>query len=149
MPKRTASLPWTVSHVATLYAAWVVGAVLMGVAWLGVSDSVRVPTQVRWTDVGIAGLLVTAAGKEAWLIAGRRAIGAMRRAVLAASALPSPRRGTVPAPVGRDLVTASGMTRYHRADCIFAAGKRVTVVRRGAVRRRGLRPCEACLADER
>jgi hypothetical protein len=140
------SAPWRLGDFFTAYACAVGGLLVIGLAWLGASSSVRVDSQVRWADLGVVGLVALGAGNIAWILTGRRAVGELRRHVIATVGL---RKSAVAAPVEAMadgvVVSGPGMSLYHRPDCLFVAGKRVQRASAPAFQRRGRRPCRACL----
>src|SRR5207237_1367274 len=84
MPDRfRRSLPWGVTDMLIVYGMTFVGLLLVFLAWFGTSASVRLGSQVRWTDVGVAGVIILGAGNLLWLLRGKRATGQLRRLVLA------------------------------------------------------------------
>jgi hypothetical protein len=125
------------------------GAVLVAVSWLGAADATTVGTQVRWTNLGVAGVVVLGAGVARWILVGRRATGRLRRAVVESPALA--RRLAAPAArVDRGAlavdrpVAGRHMTRYHRVDCPLVAGKPVKAAAVATHQRGGRRPCGVC-----
>jgi hypothetical protein len=123
-----------------------VGVALMTIGWARVSDESNVNTQIAWLNVAVSGLLVAGLGNAMWLLRGHRSVTRLRSALL------PPTFGA--AAIGRDddavsferreLVAAAGMTRYHRADCLLAAGKPVGVADRAVHEADGRRPCQTC-----
>ena len=154
------SVPWRLGDLFLLYACTAVGLLTIGVAWYGASSSVVLSSQVRWMNVGVGGVIVLGAGILAWVLAGRRAVGALRRDVTALIPVPgetialessvsAPRSGSrVERPQSeRSLVSGRGMKHYHRPGCIFAAGKQVSESTERTFRRQKLTPCRACLHE--
>jgi hypothetical protein len=141
-------VPWTTRAFSLAYVCAVGGLLVIGVAWFGASSSVTLNSQLRWADVGVAGLILLGAGNIAWLLTGRRAVGELRRHVLATV---SPREVTVEEPAtsaaGGVLVSGAGMSHYHRPDCLFVAGRQVRRASRQTFERRGRRPCRVCLPE--
>jgi hypothetical protein len=148
------SVPWRVGDLMILYACSAVGLLVIGIAWFGASSSVVVSSQLRWTNVGIGGLIILGAGILAWILAGRRAVGELRRHVTSLIPLPEQSVATEPAPApastaaGGRLVSAAGMTHYHRPDCIFVAGKAVKKGTERTFRRQKRTPCAGCLRED-
>jgi len=147
-------VPWRLGDLLLLYACTVVGLLLIAVAWFGASSSVVVDSQVRWTNIGIGGLILLGAGNLSWILAGRRAVGELRRHLTPLIPLPerrvAPDTEAIPPQGAADgaLVSARGMTRYHRPDCVFVAGKSVQKASERTFRRRGRTPCAACLGGD-
>src|SRR5438067_13202899 len=98
-----------------LYVGTAVGLLIIGIAWFGASSSVVVSSQVRWTNVGVGGLIVLGAGILAWVLAGRRAVGELRRHVISLIPVPedagqatAPVHAVVERPDDERLVSAPG-----------------------------------------
>jgi hypothetical protein len=148
MPDRfRRSVPWQPGDLVTLYVATVSGLLLVFLAWLETSGAVHLRSQVRWTNVGVAGVIVLGAGNLLWLLRGRRAIGELRAFVLPRVVVETPTSATPPmlAPrVAPALVSGSSMTRFHRADCVLVVGKDVVAASESTHRRRGRTPCGVC-----
>jgi hypothetical protein len=146
-------VPWRLGDLFLLYACTAVGLLIIGIAWFGASSSVDVDTQVRWTNLGVGGLIILGAGVLAWLLAGRRAIGELRRHVTPLIPVPIHEAGDVtsdgakPDPDANDLVSGPGMTHYHRRHCVFVAGKAVKKGTERSFHRQKRKPCGACLAE--
>jgi hypothetical protein len=109
-----------------------VGVVLWVDGWYKASDDLDVDSQIAPLNLSVAGTLIAGAGFVAWFLAGRRAVGARRRALIetrralvlpvADRRLGSDRslgsRSTSPV-----LIAGSGLERFHRSDCPLAAGR--------------------------
>jgi hypothetical protein len=146
-----------------LRAAGLAAAGLTGLAltWYGASDQPDWPDQLPWASLGVAATTVALLGLVTWLLAGLRRVRRLRREVLPLLAAGAERRrsagasGVAPtgaalgAFVGQDpvrLVTAPGMTRFHRPACPLAAGKPVLPVQPDEADGAGLVPCGVCAA---
>ena len=139
--------PWNAKQRLTLVVLLAVGVVGLMAGYTGTSGTLRVGHQVAWVDLAGAALLVSGAGVVLFLTAGRRAVGRRRlslfgnvvEAEVAAGELAS-------APSAADLVSAPTMTKYHRADCSFVAGKPGLAVATAVNHEKiGKRPCGVCL----
>jgi hypothetical protein len=126
-----------------VYGMTFVGLLLVFLSWLETSGSVRLGSQVRWTNVGVAGVIVLGAGNMLWLLRGKRATGQLRRLVLASVPIDDER----PIKTQRTgpLVSGPDMTRFHLAGCALVAGKQVSAAGREAHARAGREPCGVCL----
>ena len=151
MPRRfQRSVPWRPGELVVLYVAIVLGVVLVLLAWLEVSGAAQLHSQVRWTNVGVAGVIVLGAGNLFWLLRGRRAIGELRAFVLprvSAVTTVSTKASPASATSSRDdrvLVAAAAMTRFHLPGCALVAGKDVVASSEATHRRRGRTPCGVC-----
>ena len=144
MPDRfRRSLPWELSDLLAVYATTFIGLLLVFLAWFGTSASVRLNSQVRWTNVGVAGVIVLGAGNLFWLLRGKRATGELRRLLL--PRVPVHDEAPIGAPRAGPLVAGADMTRFHRPDCPLVAGKNVSAAGREAHTRAGREPCGVCL----
>jgi hypothetical protein len=144
---QAAASPWSRKHRLTLAVLLAVGVIGLIAGYTGTSGTLRVSRQVAWVNVAGAALLVSGAGVILFLTAARREIG-RRRLSLFGDVL---ERDAVPGGLGAgisagDLVSATTMTRYHRADCSFVAGKPELVVGTAVDHEKiGRRPCGVCL----
>ena len=139
-------LPWRVGDLLLLYATTTTGCVLVLASWFAVAGEVHLNDQVPWLNAGVAGVIVLGAGNLAWLLAGRRSIGALRRALLssvAAGEAPAASAPVAAASPGR-LVAGRAMTRFHRPDCLLVTGKPVRALSLETHEKRGRRPCDVC-----
>ena len=134
------------SDLLAVYATTFVGLLLVVLAWFETSASVRLNNQVRWTNVGVAGVIVLGAGNLLWLLRGKRATGELRRLVL--PLVPIGDDGPIEVPRADPLVAGRDMTRFHRVDCPLVAGKRVSAARREAHVRAGRAACGVCLPTD-
>jgi hypothetical protein len=141
--------PWSGRQRLVLVVLLAVGVVGLSAGYAGTSETLRLSRQVVWLNVAGAALLVSGAGVVLFLTAGRRTIGRRRLGLFgnvdeaeAPSVDVSSRAAT------GDLVATPTMTRYHRADCSFVAGKPDVVVASGAGHEQaGRRPCGVCLPE--
>jgi hypothetical protein len=136
--------PWRTGDL--LRAAGLAAAGITGLAltWYGASDQPDWPDQLPWASLGVAATTVALVGLVSWLVAGLRRVRRLRHEVLPllqASALARRSAGAAATPSGTALVTAPGMTRFHRSACPLAAGKPVQPVRPDEA---GLVPCRVC-----
>jgi hypothetical protein len=145
-PVGVAPSPWTAGQHVVLAVLLVVGVGGLVAGYTGTSGTLRVGHQVVWIDLAGAALLVSGAGVVLFLTAGRRAIGRRRLGlfgdVVEGEALAALATGVS----AGDLVSAPTMTKYHRADCSFVAGKAGVVAASAAGHEQaGRRPCGVCL----
>jgi hypothetical protein len=124
------SVPWGMGDLLAIYATTFIGLLLVFLAWFGSSASVRLNNQVRWTTVGVAGVIVLGAGNLFWLLRGKRATGELRRLLLLQ--VPVDDEAPVEAPRAGPLV----------------AGKDVTAASKDAHVRSGREACGVCLPPE-
>jgi uncharacterized membrane protein (UPF0136 family) len=125
------------------------GVVLVG-AWYSVAGKATWDDQVVGMNVGLAALVASNAAGVLFLIAGRRAVGVRRMALLGdpAPELVVPRQSqpahdllTAPADA---LVAGDGLTHYHRADCPMAVHKSFVAATRSEHERSGHAACGVC-----
>jgi hypothetical protein len=139
--------PWTARQRLGLLFLLALGVVGLVAGYEGTSGTLRVGHQVPWINLAGAALLVSGAGVVAFLTAGRRAIGRRRLGLFgnlaeAGSAVAAAGSGLA----AGDLVAAPAMTRYHRADCSFVAGKTGLAASSSAAHQQaGRKPCGVCL----
>ena len=143
-----AASPWNARERLTLGVLLVVGAVGLVVGYAGTSGTLRVSHQVVWINLAAVALLLSGVGVVLFLTAGRRAIGQRRLglfgnvAVAEALAVESAPTGHSPA----ERVSGPAMTRYHRGDCSFVAGKTGLVPGTAVAHEKvGRKPCGVCL----
>jgi len=147
VPDRPA-IPWRTVDLIVLYAANVIGAVLLLAAWLAASGSVSPDGQVPWLNLALAGIIVAGSGNVVWLLAGRRRVGTLRRSLLPAllDAVAGPPEQAAGSADG-SLVATADMTRYHDPACLLVADKPVVPAAEAEHRADGRRPCDVCLVE--
>ena len=145
-----ADAPWRTGDLLRATGLAAAGLTGLALTWYGASDQPDWADQLPWASLGVAATTIALLGLVSWLVAGLRRVRRLRREVLpllAASA--APRRsasGAAVTAIGTALVTAPGMTRYHRPACPLAAGKPVQPVRPDEADGAGLVPCGVCAA---
>jgi hypothetical protein len=139
--------PWRTGDLVRAAGLAAAGLTGLSLTWYGASAQPDWADQLPWASLGVAATTIALLGLVSWLVAGLRRVHRLRREVLpllAASA--APRRSASAAavtPIGTALVTAPGMTRFHRPACPLAAGKPVQPVEADSA---GLVPCGVCAA---
>lgn len=142
-----APAPWQRKDFVLLAVAQLTGFGLLALSWLGVSGTTRFSTQVAWTNLGGAGLLVVVAACTLWVHRGRKQVG--RRlgfASLLRRGEPALRPIAVVASAAEPFVSSAGMSHYHRPGCQAVGGKSVTSATAEQHRRQGRTPCGMCEA---
>ena len=146
------SSPWRRTDRKVILITTAVGLALVAVSWLGAADASQLDTQVRWLNLGVAGVILLGAGNALRLLRGRRAAGRLRRTVLGSPELArrlvarSERIDRTAAEVAMP-VAVTGMTRYHRPDCPLVADRPVRAARVSTQVKQGRRPCGVCRPD--
>jgi hypothetical protein len=114
-----AAWPWTPGALRVTLAANLVAAVLLVIAWYGVSGEARLRDAAPWANLSAIGLVVAAFGNVRLILVARHRIGvrqaAVRRSRLAAR---RPEASTD----DRHVALARGRL-YHRPSCRMVAGK--------------------------
>jgi hypothetical protein len=118
------------------------------VAWLVASGTTDPARQEYAVAGGIVATALAVAGLAGWLLAGMRTLRQRREgAVHRAREVLARRTGTADSPATAGaLVTAKGMTHYHRASCLMVRGKAVRAVR--GTRLAALTACPVCRPGE-
>lgn len=136
--------PWRVEDLLRWYAATGLALVGLAVAWWGVSGTVSGTRAITWIDVAVLAVVAGGLGNARWLLQGRRALAARRRAELpTAEQLRALRR---PAPACDDdvRVAVPGTLRHHRPTCAAVAGKPVETLPPAEHEAAGRSPCGLC-----
>jgi hypothetical protein len=123
-----------------------IGVALLVAGWVFVRNESVYADQVSGINMAIAGVLVAGASAIPMLLAGRRAVGVRRLAVLGdlrgmparASAV------TSDASTSQNLVGGEGLRRFHRAGCTLAQGRNWSAASRSEHERAGRVPCGVC-----
>lgn len=147
--------PWEQGDLIALGGRLTVGVVGLLVAWIGCSGTLSWPAQQGWTVVGVGAVALAMTGVVMWIQAGLRTIQDAKREVFAATrewfrfddvpaAEPMASSPPISLVVGADLVTGSGMTLYHRPECLLVVGKATTGVTRCAAEAAALDACRVC-----
>ena len=122
------------------------GVVLLG-AWYSVAGKASWDDQVIGMNVGLAALIASNAAGVLLLLAGRRAVGVRRMALLGdpAPEVVVPHQQHPAHDLRADaLVAGEGLTHYHRADCPMAVNKSFVAASRSAHERSGHAACGVC-----
>jgi hypothetical protein len=138
--------PWKTGDVVRLASRLALGLAGLVVSWVGCSGSLSFRTQSGWTAGAVLALVVAASGGAAWVLSGLGEVGRERRLVREQIrslylTKAEPQRGIE---IVAGFVTATGMKRYHRADCDVVRGKATRAVRDDRADA-ALEPCRMCL----
>jgi len=140
-PPRAASGPWPRAAVSSVVSLNGIGLALVLGGWYVAAGQLLLRDQVAGSNVAIAGIVVAGAGNAVWVLTGRRALGLRREGI---GALAQTRHVHRPGPARAEPVASDEMTRYHRPDCEFAAGRAVVARPRKAHEASGRQPCGVC-----
>lgn len=142
-----ASEPWTGRSLRMLAFVDVLAVMVVTVAAYQVGGRDTVQSQLGWFEIGIAGLLLAGIGQCRWLLDGLRAVRTARAIVLPGRG-PGTESPRSDARAADGLVAAETMTRFHRPECSFTAGRPVAYASLAAHQHAGRRACEICLPQE-
>lgn len=147
LSKRTA--PWTPADFARLLRFEVPSIIAIVVCFVGARHTSDWGHQLYWIVGAMAAMLLAGAGWTTWLLVGSRTLRRRQRRLveLAVRVVPLPITAAAkPTKAEQDrLVTAPGMTHFHRAGCMLTEGRKVRAGRREVLLDRGLTPCGVCL----
>ena len=134
--------PWRVEDLLRWYVALGLSLTGLAVAWWGISGTLRLSRSITWIDVAVLSLVVSGLGNTRWLLQGRRAVAARRRAELpdAATWL---RVGTTTT-YDDVRVAVPGAQRHHSVSCAAVDGKPVEQASVEEHERAGRLPCGLC-----
>ena len=153
---------WSAEDLLRWGLATGVGGIVIAVSWYVCAGDASFNRQIGPLDAAVAGAVVSGLGNAVWLLRGRRALGERRRALLADPVVAVDSRDTgdpgavrrVSTTAGTDrrarptaaelLVAGEGLLRYHRLDCVLAAGRSWTSATREQQEGAGRLPCGVC-----
>lgn len=123
-----------------------IGVALVAAGWVLVRNESVYADQVAGINMAIAGVLAVGAGAIPMLLAGRRAVGDRRLAVLG-DLRGMPVRASARASddsTSQNLVGGEGLRRFHRAACTLAQGRNWSAASRSEHERAGRVACGVC-----
>ena len=123
-----------------------IGVALVAAGWVLVRNESVYTDQVAGINMAIAGALVGGAGAIPMLLAGRRAVGVRRLAVLG-DLRDMPVRASAWASddsTSRNLIGGEGLRHFHRAGCTMAQGRNWSAASRLEHERAGRVACGVC-----
>lgn len=139
-PRAMPEAPWSAGDRLVTTVIIAAGGLLIVIAWLGASDTTDWDTQLSWTALAMAGVVVVCIGVGIWLFRGFARVRAEAREVrrvLAARLSPN-----TPSPtevIRNERVTVAGMAHHHAPGCLLVAGKTTVAADEAA-----LAPCGVC-----
>src|ERR1700712_4098658 len=145
----SAHLLWNLTDLTRWGTAITFTMILLVGSWYVVSGRPTWNEQIPAMGVGIVSVVIANAASLGLLLAGRRAIGIRRQALLGEAPVPaetaqawlpqdSATRSVVP------LVGAAGLRHYHRADCTMAVGRDWPSATRSQHEDASRQPCGLC-----
>jgi hypothetical protein len=123
-----------------------IGVALLVLGWVQVRNESTYADQAAGINLAIAGVIVAGAGTIPMLLAGRRAVGVRRLAVLG-DLRGMPARGSArvsDASTSPDLVGGEGLRHFHRAGCTMAQGRNWSAASRDEHERARRVACGVC-----
>ena len=123
-----------------------IGVALLVAGWVLVRNESVYADQAAGINMALAGVLVAGASAIPMLLAGRRAVGVRRLAVLGdLRGIPArASAGTSDASTSHNLIGGVGLRRFHRAGCTLAQGRNWSAAPRSEHERAGRVPCGVC-----
>jgi hypothetical protein len=122
-----------------------IGVALLVAGWVSVRNESVYADQVVGINMAVAGVLVAGAGAIPMLLAGRRAVGVRRLAVLGdLRGMPDRASAVASGAASQNLVAGVGLRRFHRAGCTLAQGRNWSAASRSEHERAGRIACGVC-----
>lgn len=116
-----------------------VGVLLIVIAWVGASDTTDWDTQLSWTGLAMAGVVVVCTGVGIWLFRGFARVRAEAREVRRVLAARLARNAPSPTEVIRsERVTVAGMAHHHAPGCLLVTGKPTVAADEASLARCGI-----------
>ena len=123
-----------------------IGVTLVVAGWLQVRNESVFADQATGINMAIVGVIAIGAGAIPMLLAGRRAVG-VRRVALLGDLRGLPVRASAGASGGsisQNLVGGEGLRHFHRAGCTMAQGRNWSAASRQEHERAGRVACGVC-----
>jgi hypothetical protein len=143
-----AALIWSIASLAQYALTVSVAAIVCTACWYNMSGKAVFARQVPAINIAVVALVISSGAGISLLLAGRRAIGLRRQALLgqpAALATTVASAPVVPQQRGASpLVGGEGLTHFHRSDCAMAAERGWSVADRAVHIREGRSACGVC-----
>jgi len=122
-----------------------IGAALLAAGSARVRTETTFDHQAVGIELAVAGVIVAGGGTILMLVAGRRAVGARRLALLGdVRLLPSLTSAAFERSSSERLVAGPGLRHFHRADCTMAQGRDWGAALRPEHEQAGLIACGVC-----
>jgi hypothetical protein len=145
-PKASGGELWPQATLMTWSVLSTIGGSLLVGGWAQVRSESVYADQATGINLSVAGVVVAGAGALMMLLAGRRAVGVRRLAVLGdLRAMPvRASAGTSSDSTSQHLVGGEGLRHFHRAGCTMAHGRSWSAASRGEHERAGRVACGVC-----
>lgn len=134
---------WRAGDVVAVLALNAAALVVIGACWYRVAGDETVTAQLAVVNLSVAALVASAVGNGWLLLRGRRWVTRARARLLPGVSVPPEASDPISLP-SETVLSAPGLTRYHRPQCPLTADKTMAPIELGECHRAGLRPCEAC-----
>jgi len=122
-----------------------IGVALLVAGWVFVRNESVYADQVVGINMAVAGVIVAGASAIPMLLAGRRAVGVRRLAVLGdLRGMPARASAVASDAASQNLVAGVGLRRFHRAGCTLAQGRNWSAASRSEHERAGRVACGVC-----
>lgn len=137
--------PWTPLAVLLWAAMSLLAGVLIFICWFYASGKTQYNDQKPALNLAVLGAIVATAGGAFVCLAGRRAVGLRRQALLADIPVALLSRSVAPLDIALlTLVGGAGLNRYHRSDCDLSTGRNWAPADREVHEQEGRTPCGVC-----
>ena len=143
--RRVRHAPWTAEQAARVIVSNLAALAAILATAYGAASSDDTQTALLWLNLCIAGLAFAGIVNALWLVRCHNTTSTWRADVLdgVADAVRLPESA---APVDEvELVVVDGTLRYHRAGCLFVAGRPARPAERADLEGGDRTPCEVCL----
>jgi hypothetical protein len=143
--RRIRHAPWTAEQAARLVVSNLVALAGILATAYGAANTDETQTAVLWLNLCVAALAFAGISNALWLVRCHSTTSTWRADVLDGVA------GTVRLPEAAleldhdGFVILAGVHRYHRADCLFVAGRPTRAAEDADLEPAGRLPCEVCI----
>jgi hypothetical protein len=147
-PTWTLGGPWQRRELMFAVPGVAVGPVGLLVSWLGARSTRNWAEQDGWIAVGTLCLAISLAAAASWVRVGLRNMRTLQRTLVRGARTHLSALSVAVAPEQADgrLVTAAGLTLFHRPDCLLVNGKSVHSIAPGTEGSGDRTACRMCLS---
>ena len=135
--------PWSRRFLMGLIAANVIGATLMLLSCVGLSDQAKLNQQVPWLSLAVIAVVLASTADVGWLIGGRRNLLIRRIDLLAPFVDAATPEAPAPWP-SKEVVVVAGRPVLHRPSCLLVAGKITEPINVDEANAKPSRRCRVC-----